>query len=169
MGGPGLSPDGATLYLGYPVSNTTGEIVAIDTTNGKERWQTPLEGDYLGIFDQPWADANYVIVPSSSGAHAALALDAQTGKPLWRYQSPAQRFGTLTVAQGRVWLILMNGEVIGLDEQSGKSVARFNQLTLDLQSITGFSQRPIVTAGGKRVVVALDTKLIGLSTEATTP
>ena len=169
LGGPGLSPDGATLYVGYPLSNTTGGIAAIDTSNGKVRWQTTLEGDYLGIFEQPWVDDKYVIVPSASGAHAALALDARTGKVLWRYQSPTPRFGTLTVSQGRVWLILMNGQIIGLDEQSGKLTTRFDQLALDLQSVTGFTQRPIVTSDGKRVVVALDTRLIGLSTEGTTP
>ena len=169
LGGPGLSPDGATLYVGYPLSNTTGGIAAIDTANGTVRWQTTLEGDYLGIFEQPWVDGEYVIVPSASGAHAALALDAQTGKVLWRYQSPSPRFGTLTVSQGRVWLILMNGQILGLDEQSGKLTARFDQLALDLQSVTGFTQRPIVTSDGKRIVVALDTRLIGLSTEGTTP
>ena len=169
LGGPGLSPDGATLYVGYPLSNTTGGIAAIDTSNGKVLWQTTLEGDYLGIFEQPWVDGEYVIVPSASGAHAALALDAQTGKVLWRYQSPTPRFGALTVSQERVWLILMNGQVIGLDEQSGKLTARFDQLALDLQSVTGFTQRPIVTSDGKRIVVALDTRLIGLSTEGITP
>jgi len=63
----------------------------------------------------------------------------------------------------------MNGQIISLDEQSGKLTARFDQLALDLQSVTGFTQRPIVTSDGKRIVVALDTKLIGLSTEETTP
>ena len=169
LGGPGLSEDGSTLYVGYPLSNTTGGIAAIDTSSGEARWQVTLDGDYLGLFEQPWPDGGCVIVPSASGAHAAVALDAQTGKVLWRYQSPAQRFGTITVSQGRVWLILMNGVVIGLDEQSGKPSARFDQLALDLQSVTGFTQRPIVIADGKRIVVALDTKLIGLSTEATTP
>lgn len=169
VGGASLSPDGATLYVGYPLSNTTGGIGAIDTANGKVRWQTTLEGDYLGIFERPWVDGEYVIVPSASGAHAALALDAQTGQVLWRYPSPTPRFGAITVSQGRVWLILMNGQIIGLDEQSGKLTARFDQLALDLQSVTGFTQRPVVTSDGKRIVVALDTKLIGLSTEITTP
>jgi outer membrane protein assembly factor BamB len=169
MGGPGLSPDGATLYVGIPLSNSSGGIVAIDTSSGAVRWQTLLEGDYLGIFEQPWADGTSVIIPSASGTHTAIALDAQTGNVRWRYQAAAQRFGTLGVSGGRVWLILMNGEVIGLDEGSGKPTARFNQLALDLQSVTGFAQQPVVTAGGARVIVVLDTRLIGLATEATTP
>jgi outer membrane protein assembly factor BamB len=169
MGGPSLSPDGVTLYVSVPVSNTTSQIVALDAANGEVRWQTTLEGDYLGIFEHPWADDARVIVPSASGLHTVIALDAHTGDVLWRYQSPVQRFGTLTLSGGHVWFTLLNGTIVGLDASSGKLVARNNEFALELQSVTGFTQRPLVAADGKRLVVTLDTRVIGLSTEELTP
>ena len=169
LGGPGLSAGGRTLYVGYPASVNTGGIAAIDTSSGQVRWQANLGNDYLSIFEQPWTDGGRVIIPSAGDTHGVIALDAQSGRILWRYQPPVERYGAITVSNGRVWLIEVNGQVIGLDEQTGKLALIFNQLALDLQAVNSFTQRPFVTADGRRVVAALDNQLIGLAPEGTAP
>lgn len=52
-----------------------------------------------------------------------VALDAGTGKRVWRKKLPAISFGATSVANDVVFVTLMDGRVIGYDTDNGKQVA----------------------------------------------
>ncbi len=140
LGGPGLSPDGHTLYVGlvHPEGND-GQVAALDTSGGVARWVATLPGDALSPVDRIWPDRETLVVPGLGGT--LYGLDARDGQERWRYTPPGPRLGTITVAEGRVWLALQDGAVWGLDAASGRPVARFQQMELNLAQMS-FAQRP---------------------------
>ncbi|GIV76910.1 MAG: hypothetical protein KatS3mg050_1304 [Litorilinea sp.] len=140
LGGPGLSADGHTLYVGlvHPEGND-GQVAALDTADGAARWVVTLPGDALNPVDRLWPDGEMLVVPGLEGT--LYGLDARDGQERWRYTPPGPRLGTITVAEGRVWLALQDGAVWGLDVASGRPVAHFQQMELNLAQMS-FAQRP---------------------------
>ena len=78
----------------------------------------------------------------------------------WEYQPPAPRLGSVTVADGRVWLVLENAQVIGLDTATGRPALRFRDLNVSLNG-QGINQRPGLIGG--RLVVAIGRMLLGFA------
>jgi len=85
-------------------------------------------------------------------------LDSDTGKLLWRYEPPFPRLGNVTVEGGRVWFALQNGEVLALDAESGETVARSNDYSLNLNG-SSVAQRPAFIGG--RLVLGVGTYVLG--------
>lgn len=88
-----------------------------------------------------------------------MALDSATGAERWRHQPGTSRLGAITVANGRVWLMQQNLEVVGLDAHHGHVVARF-ALDIDLSSISSFAPRVLVM--GNRLLAPFAMMLLGL-------
>jgi outer membrane protein assembly factor BamB len=172
IGGPALSESGDTLYMGVINGDGTGGVVALMTADGREHWHTSLGRDYLSAFETIWASGDRIIVPSGAGDSSIIGVDSQTGAVLWHYQPPTPRFGAITLAStgashaSVVWMILQNGHVLALDAENGHLAARFADFELALTTLSSVAQRPYVTADGTRVIVAMDTKLLGLAIEA---
>ncbi len=167
VGTPALDESGATLYaaiINEPPSGKggTGAVLALDAHTGALRWKADLGVDFLNYFGQLWLSGDRVIVPTGDPGGRVVALDTRTGAVAWRYQPPALRYGQITVASGRVWMILQNGHVVILDVETGKPAGQYDELQLDLASLRTIAQRPFVSADGKRAIVALDTRLVGL-------
>ena len=81
---------------------------------------------------------------------SVVGLDVATGSEAWHHKPPSARFGGITVARGRAWLMLENARFFALDVRTGRVVARFSDLELSLNT-QGLSQRPLVV--GDRVLL----------------
>lgn len=158
-GGPALSESGDTLFVGLYLGETLdasdeGAVVALDTATGAVRWQTSLGDDALKAFDALFVTSDTVLVPSIYGGGTVIALDAVSGAERWRHEPTATRFGSIHVADGRVWFVQENAHLIGLDAETGQVVARFSELDLNLTSLdSSFAQRP--TSIGSRLYVPM--------------
>jgi hypothetical protein len=62
------------------------------------------------------------------------------------------------VEGGRVWISLQNGEVLALDAASGKTAARSNDYSLNLNS-SSRAQRPAFIGG--KLVLGVGTYVLG--------
>jgi glucose dehydrogenase len=68
---------GGTVY----VQGSTGSVIAFDRTSGKVKWTSAATGFNIGPFGAAVAGTR---VFADDGSTGVLALDARTGKPLWR-------------------------------------------------------------------------------------
>jgi outer membrane protein assembly factor BamB len=158
VGGPAVDEASGMVYVGLAGgSGDDGAVAALDASDGRVRWRTSLEADVLNPLEALWLSGGTVVVPTGSGA--VVGLDGVTGAVLWHYTPAVPRLASVTVAQGRVWLVLQNGEVIGLDASSGRVAARFADLQRNLNGV-GLAQRPAVI--GDRVIVPIGGELLGL-------
>ncbi|HJQ29015.1 MAG TPA: PQQ-binding-like beta-propeller repeat protein [Rubrobacter sp.] len=153
-GGPALSEPGDVLFAG--AGGGQGSVVAVDTRSGDQLWRAELEGEIVDPSDRLWISDDVLVVPTFSGD--VIALDSSTGEKLWRYEPPLPRLGNVTVDRGSVWFALQNGEVLALDAESGKVVARSNDYSLNLNS-SSFAQRPAFVGG--KLVLGVGTYVLG--------
>ncbi len=74
---------GSTVYGAY----SDGYVAALDAANGQVRWERQVapSGDYTDV-DGLWLDGNRLFAAAYSGA--LLALDADTGAPVWTFRAP---------------------------------------------------------------------------------
>jgi outer membrane protein assembly factor BamB len=158
IGGPGLAPDGQTVYVaGIRPAGNAGTVTALDAASGAVRWQIELENGVMSPLDRLWVQDGRVVVPDLSGK--VIVLDAETGAELWRFQPPAGRLGNVTVDRGRVWLMLENARLYGLDLADGRPAARLTELEMGLNG-QGLTQRP--TFVGDRLLYPAGMMLLGL-------
>ena len=158
IGGPALSPDGRTVYLsGVRADNTDGMVVALDADTGAVLWQVDVDGGLINPLDRLWAVDDLVVIPGLEGK--IIVLDAATGAERWRFEPPAARLGGITVDHGRVWFMLENARLYGLDLKTGRPVARLTELELSLNGM-GLTQRPSFV--GDRILYAAGLILLGL-------
>jgi eukaryotic-like serine/threonine-protein kinase len=107
------------------VTSLDGKLYALDAATGQPvpgftPYTVPVSTDYLRA--APAASGDLVIVTSGEGRVAAV--NADTGQVAWQFPSggAAPTSPALTdpvVADGRVYFILMNGEVWALDATNG--------------------------------------------------
>jgi outer membrane protein assembly factor BamB len=125
---PALSEN--TLFVGLgngrllegprPPEAPAGAVVALDITNGRERWR------FRGcdaVFGQPAVDDKLVFVGSRDGK--CYALDRSSGQLAWAVDCGSQ------VVAGPVWagdilvVAASGGRVLGLDPSTGKACWQF--------------------------------------------
>ena len=127
--------DAATAYL--PLKG--GRLVAIDLQSGRVRWTSESSTTWA-----PSVDANLVVV---AGDDLLTALDALTGRPIWRvpvtggFSAPPNAAGGWVIATPR------SGDVMAIRATDGR-VLWTRQLGSSVRV------RPVVTATG--VYVSLD-------------
>jgi outer membrane protein assembly factor BamB len=158
FGGPIVGPDGHTVYMGgVNATQTAGTVAALDAATGEVRWQIDLADAVMAPLDRLWAEGGLVIVPDLNGK--VVALDAETGTERWRFTPPVARLGAITVDRGRVWFMLENARLYGLDLASGRPMARLTELELGLNG-QGLTQRPVFV--GDRLIYPAGLQLLGL-------
>src|SRR5918993_112284 len=104
-------------------SNGTDFIVAMDATNGRERWRLAIgptyrghDGSHDGPIATPAVDGNDVVAVGPHGT--VIAIDAATGRERWRHDlvksfgatAPVYGFGTSALIEGGAVLVQASGE-----------------------------------------------------------
>ncbi|WP_433303795.1 PQQ-binding-like beta-propeller repeat protein [Actinoplanes sp. CA-030573] len=89
--GPGdtMALDGPTLYLNRAGPDRRVEVTAYDLRTGRIRWSTPTGEAMSGHGLSPAGDVLLVATVSPRSVPGTLALDAATGRPLWRADGDA--------------------------------------------------------------------------------
>lgn len=147
-GSPTLSADGRTVYVGRLDPVAGGEVIALDAADGAVLWRAALGQTTLSLLDRPWLDGGVLVIPTLSGS--ALGLNAATGALKWQAALPAPRFGAVTVADGRAYMALTNGQVVALSTADGAIIARGGDREGGLAGYA-FAQRPLLI-GGRLIV-----------------
>jgi outer membrane protein assembly factor BamB len=157
LGGPALDAAGETVFVGLVDPGTgLGRVAALDTRDGRMRWRVDLGSESLRDSERVWLDGDTVVVPSVSGT--VIGLEAATGRERWRYRPTAPRLGSVSVIDGRAWLVLEDAQIIGLDVQTGRPALFFRDLNVSLNG-QGINQRPNLVAG--KLLVAVGRMLLG--------
>jgi quinohemoprotein ethanol dehydrogenase len=112
-------------------------LAEINTSNVaalKADWQTHLNGSGVGPpFSgeaQPIVQGGVIYVPT--GADDVFAIDVESGKQLWEYQSKLDKTITtvccgwvsrgVAIGEGKVFLGRLDGEIVALDQRTGREV-----------------------------------------------
>lgn len=119
--------DGDTLY----VAGMRDLLVALDATNGKERWRVDLMAQFkselpaFGFVSSPLVRGDFVFVQAGGGL---VKLEKKTGKVVWRsledgggMSSSAFSSPVLGIVGGREQLLVQTRQKLcGLDPETGK-------------------------------------------------
>jgi outer membrane protein assembly factor BamB len=152
MGGPRGTPtvDGDSVYA----VGTEGEVVALDSTNGKIRWQKSMVADYNGQIMSDWKFSESPLVDGDKllftpGAFGALvvAVDKKTGKDIWRSGgarmgqagSNGAGYSSIVISEGagvRQYIQLIGRGLIGVRASDGKLLWSYNRIANDVANIS---------------------------------
>jgi len=101
--------------------DTRGAVTAVLLSTGREVWQTELEDEDersdvgYGGGAALYGDKLYV----TSGYGFVVALDAQSGRELWRYTGEVPFRGAPTAASDRVFAVTHDNQMIALNPETG--------------------------------------------------
>jgi quinohemoprotein ethanol dehydrogenase len=175
--------NGGTIYNQRysPLTQITKDNVA----NMKAEWRTHLDGSGVGPpysgEAQPIVHNGVIYIPT--GADDVFALDVETGKHLWTYQSHLDPKITtvccgwvnrgVAIADGKIFFGRLDGKLVALDQHTGKEVwsiqaERWEEgytitsapLYYDGMIITGFAGAEFATRGRVKAYSAKDGKLL---------
>ena len=105
------------------VGSLDGGVHALGLDGGEVAWRYQCEDAIEG--EVSYAQGRLFVIDAKE---VLYALDAQTGKLLWRYQRPVPEFFTVkgasgaTVSEGVVYAGFADGSLAGLDLDTGKEV-----------------------------------------------
>lgn len=151
-GGP---VDGSAAYVaprgGRPlvaVTSRDGFLHAVDAANGHQRWKLAL-GDELPfrwgwdfILSTPAVDGDRLFVGSGNGD--VLAVEAASGKVLWRHATAGRVRSSPTAANGVVYVGSFDGHLYALDAATGAERWKFAAEGTKLDSVAaGFDRLSI--------------------------
>lgn len=155
-GGSRCTPttDGDWLF----VTNTEGDVVALESATGKELWRVSMVDRYesylmkaMGSYDwryteSPLVDGNKVIVTPGHVRSFMVALNKENGEPIW--VTRGNRIGpigadgaayssiVITKIDGvRQYVQLLGRGVIGVDANSGELLWSYNRVANDIANI----------------------------------
>lgn len=161
------------------------EINSSNVAKLKAEWQAHLNGSGVGPpysgEAQPIVHDGVVYVPT--GADDVFALDVETGKQIWVYQSKLDNLITtvccgwtsrgVAIGEGKIYLGRLDGKLVALDQHTGKEVwsvqaERWQDgyvitsapLYYDGMVITGFAGGEFATRGRVKAFSARSGKLV---------
>jgi len=154
--GPRSTPtvDGEYAY----VVTTGGEVVALDTATGAEKWRRNLPNDYDGqlmlamgsyqwrFSESPLVDGSKLIVTPGHRDAALVALDKLSGEELWRTSIPrlgdagkdGAGYSSVVVSEAcgrRQYVQLIGRGVIGVDAETGEFLWGYNRVANKVANI----------------------------------
>ncbi len=141
---------GAVLFQAGPgAKQACNEIVAVDTTTGKQAWTAQLTTASQLTASSVAVDGSQLVAVGSTGA---IGFNVTTGKQSWTYGGPG-KYCTLTGnATGSVLLLQSNcadsnpkQQVLSLNADTGK-LAWWRGLPVDAASYTVLSANPAVVS-----------------------
>lgn len=101
---------GGTVYA----ASSDGHIVALDESNGRQRWRTAAKELLTGAVG---VGEGLILAGTRKGAVLAYGTD---GKPLWRSQVSSEVVGAPQAARGTVVVRTVDGRIFGLEATSGE-------------------------------------------------
>lgn len=115
----GLLATPSTLYLfttTLPVADRQSMVTAINPPSGQQRWQVSFAGNALS----PSATAGMVVTVQSQvpAPDTLVALDAGTGRELWRHPDAPLPLGDVSAGDGNLYIVSAS-EVTALDRRTG--------------------------------------------------
>lgn len=106
-------------------------------------WATAFAGERIGSAVEPIvADGRVYIATHAGGVYA---LDAVSGRPVWRFLASGAFLHSPAAMDGRVYAGCVDGRVYGLDARSGRILWRSEVV------VGGYSASPVV-AGGRVLI-----------------
>jgi outer membrane protein assembly factor BamB len=150
--GPRGTPtiDGALLY----VVDTDGDVVALDTATGKERWRKSLSRDFGGRMMSQWnwaesplVDGDRVVVTPGGSRAGLVALNKLTGAEIWRSTIPSfgskgadgAGYSSIVISNGagvKQYVQLMGRGVVGVRASDGVFLWGNNAVANDIANIS---------------------------------
>jgi eukaryotic-like serine/threonine-protein kinase len=150
--------DGPAAYASgvVAIESRDGNLYGLDARNGRERWRVPLGAD----LPHPWGWDFLLSGPAAagdrffagSGHGEVLAMDAASGKVLWRYATAGRVRSSPAVSDGVLYVGSFDGHLYALDAARGTLRWRFATQGAGIDSEKeGFDRRsvqssPAVTA-----------------------
>lgn len=109
------------------VADVDGRISAYKAEDGDRIWRTDLtpddEDDVTFSGGIAYAYGHLFV---STGFANVVALDAETGKPVWRRALPSPMRAAPTVSDGRLFVITIENQLFVLDVQNGETLWKHN-------------------------------------------
>lgn len=151
----------------YALDQKSGHLLWIFATGGEHRYQRSLDNDQLtdDIWDyylsSPVA-ANGLIYFGSSDRHV-YALDVESGKEEWKFQTGDVVHATPTVHDGQLYIGSFDGYFYALDARNGELIWKFDTIG-DRYFPKGEVQRGAVVSDGTVYFGSRDYNLYALDT-----
>ena len=108
---------------------TTGKLLCLNKTTGKEVWGHDLWGDLggtiinVGYSSSPVAYKNKIVVQVGGVGHSLIAFDRADGRIAWKahnYRNSSSSPILISVDGQEQLVVFMHSEVVGVDPESGK-------------------------------------------------
>ena len=150
--GPRGTPtvDGDLVYA----VGTEGDVVAVETATGKERWRKSLTRDFGGqimsdwkFSESPLVDGDRVIVTPGARRAALVALDKRTGNPVWKSSIPdlgakgrdGAGYSSVVISNGagvKQYVQLLGRGLVGIRASDGAFLWGYNKVANDVANIS---------------------------------
>lgn len=115
-----------------------GKLVCLKTKTGKMIWKVDFVGQFGGSVPQwgysesPLIDGNKVVVTPGGGGHSVVALDKASGKLIWKSQSDAAAYSSVSVATEasvRSYVAFTAGGAVGLRADNGELLWSYSKVS----------------------------------------
>ncbi|HET8647860.1 MAG TPA: PQQ-binding-like beta-propeller repeat protein, partial [Vicinamibacteria bacterium] len=152
-GGPRSTPvvDGELVFA----LGSEGDLVAVETATGKERWRKNLEKDYGGRVmtvwkwaESPLVDGDRLVFTPGGPWAAMVAVDKKTGKNVWQTEElphlgdkgrDGAGYASIVVSNGggvKQYVQLMGRGVVGIRASDGKFLWGYNKVANNVANIS---------------------------------
>lgn len=110
-----------------------GQVRAFSTDNGKERWRSRIrkKGERSKIAYGGGLALGGNAVFATTGYGILAALDLATGSELWRYDAGVPLRGAPTYADGRVFIVTHDNQMMALNSNDGSFIWDFIAIAED--------------------------------------
>jgi len=127
--------DGTMLYA----IGSDGDLVCLESANGKVRWQKSLRKDFGGIpgtwayAESPLVDGNVVACTPGGKEATIVALDKRNGAVIWKSALPggdAAGYASLIIANTgsiKQYIAYTANGLVGVDAKTGKFLWRYEK------------------------------------------
>jgi outer membrane protein assembly factor BamB len=116
-----------------------GDLVCLDAATGRLAWGKSLVRDFggnmppWGYSESPLVDGDRVVVTPGSRAHTLVALNKNTGQPIWSCPVPqgdSAHYSSIIAADVdglRQYIQFLSGGVVGVSARDGRFLWRYNR------------------------------------------
>jgi len=133
LGDPPVVADG-TLY----VIDADAVVLAFDAASGARRWQVPLDTNKKDVAVRFGGGVAYDSgrIYATTGRGDAAALDAKTGKVLWKVRPAGPLRGAPAIGGGNVYVLTQDNQIFALKPDTGETAWQVSA-TLETSGVFG--------------------------------